>query len=460
MNSYNRKIFFWIFGVFLSMIVFLSIEFTNLFINIKQTTGLSLLISLIIIVLFFVIGLISELINYPLKYLLKSKKNLDVGEFSKDIEEYKINSDLKLFSKNLRKTLDYIVKKNYSKEAVDIFRDFVGFDDKVIDDILHHTKKLRKIKIIYWSLGIFLSLLNIFITLKYPLFEFLRITWYVPYAISITIFMLFFIEGMLVIRIPTSFYLNILKAQGQTSKKRKEEINNMKKSLKKVSEKQNKSLDNIVNSISYMLNLNVSENKIIDYLKKEGVKEETSKKLIEKSKQKNKKLSQKEASPLLLKLFLSNIQDEFKSLKEVYSQISTINEKIGTIEEEQKKIKSFVEKEMSREEVKEKISHSQKKNQNIQNKKFVVEPYTEDKKYNEYLEMVYSTIKPYTKIYTKTQIESFLISNNVDLSVIRDLMDLFKKRKVLFSNTKKSMSSQFVFFVNNVYDTFKKKENN
>lgn len=459
MSGYNRKIFFWIFGTVFSIVVYLLIEFTNLFLNIKQNTGFSLIISLIIIALFFVVGLISELINYPLKYLFKSKKKININEFSKDVEDFKRNKEISFFSKNLRRTLDYVVKQNFSKESINIFKDFVGFDDKTINEIIIHTKRLRRIKITYWSIGILLSLLNILITLRHPLFEFLRITWYIPYAVSITIFLLFFIEGILVIRIPTSFYLNILKSQEKRTEKKQTKINQMKEHLKKASEKHEKSLENIVNSISYMLDLKIDENKIITYLEKEGIDKSASKKLIETSKEKQKKINANE-SPLLLKLFLSNIHDEFKSLKEVYSQISTINQKLTTIEDEQKKIKRFVEKEITKKDFKENLSISESKEKQNINKKLKIESYTEDKKYNEYLEMIYSTVKPYTKIYTKSQIESFLISNNVDFSVIQDLMNLFKKRKVIFSNSKQSVGTQFVFFVNNIYDTFKKKENN
>jgi len=461
MTLVSRKLFFWIFGVVFSLVTYLLIENTTLFVSIQENTGYSLIISLVIIVLFFVLGLLLEMIDYPLKYLFKSKKNINLNNFSEELEKNKKDQELKIFSKNLRKTLDFIVKQNYSDKSLNILREFVGFDEESVQNIIKHTKTQRKIKIVYWSLGIVLSTINIFFVTAHPAFEFLRTTWFVPYAISLTIFLLFFVEGILVIRMPSAFYLNILNINRDNLKKNKKQVNEMINQKQKLSEQKDKALDNVLNSLSYMLNMNISKEKIIEHLEKEGIDPKLSEQLIESAKNKNKKIDANK-TPLLLKLFLSNVHDEFKSLKEMYSQIKELSEGVGEIEKKQKKLSVLLNE--NAEDLKQ-LEKQQKQLKNMVGNKSTIKDKKISKKINieapeeknKYVETIFETIKPYTKIYTKNQIESFLISNNVDIGAIQDVFYLCQKRNISFAKDKKSLGTQFVFFVNNIYDTFNKK---
>ncbi len=469
MNPTTRKMFFWVFGLFFSLATYIFIEKTTFFIGLKENIGVSLIISLVIIILFFIIGLFSEMIDIPIKYLFISKKKINLSRFSKEVEHSKKSQELKIFSKNLRKTLDYIVKQNYSKESIDLLKTYVGFDNETVKAIIFNTKRLRKIKMFYWIIGFSLAIVNLVLSLSLPFFDFIRVTWYVPYGISLTLFLLFFIEGCLVTRVPCSFYLDILKAHKKKLKTTKNKLKRTKKKKKKVETKKQNSLENIINSLSYMLSLNIDLNKIYKFLEKEGVDKQTAKQLIETSKLRQKKVASKE-SPLLLKLFLSNIHDELISLKQIYSQISNIEGKIQDIEQNQLALKKLIENKknnlktnqaryVSKDTQKDFTKTLETKTSKVPitpNYQYLSSKNKEKETEDPKIRMIYETIKPYAEIYTKEQIESFLIGNNIDLTIVEDVMEMFKKERTSFSENKKTIGTQFVFFVNNIYDTLKK----
>jgi len=87
-----------------------------------------------------------------------------------------------------------------------------------------------------------------------------------------------------------------------------------------------------------------------------------------------------------------------------------------------------------------------------------IESKKEKEKYEKYMKQIrflFEFLKPYAKKYTKSQLESFLVSQEYNPEIITDVMNEFKKEGVDFVSTE-NLQTKVVNFINDIYSVFSK----
>jgi hypothetical protein len=490
MSSTNKKGIFWLIGLIISLVLYILIKTQPIFSFLNDLLWLPLAIILIIIVLFLIIGqLISRV---PIEFLIRSKK-LKFNDIEKKVNLIYKKEDIDNFSKNLRNIFNYISKENYSKESIKIFSDFVGLDKKTTNNLLQNSKKLKFVKLIYWIIGFILCILNYVLIVYLPYFEFLENIWFLPYSISLIIFILFFAEGLFAVRMPASFYLNILDISRNKYLENQKEIINKSDILKDYKTQQKVAITRIKNTIAYLKKMNIKDEDIEKLLNKEGFSKNTSKELIKYSLEKMSQISKlpNTSSDKVLELFLSKIHEEFISLKDIYEQLNKINVEIYDIKKNQSQLKSFTSKSTSNNKVKTVVNNNSDDNDidvkkkdssfkkvknkilinkakalinkdktlNVDDKKVLeknLEAVPNSNKYSSLIDFLFNLLKPYVSKYTKKEIYSFLLSEQYATYIIDDVITKFKDNKISFAAKSRPLSEKFVYFVNNMYNKISK----
>ncbi|HOW29271.1 MAG TPA: hypothetical protein PK685_01160 [archaeon] len=431
-----RKMFFWIFGLLFSIaIYFLLQKFSS------NPTWVTLAISLIVIFLFYIVGEILAHISGIYFYLLNNKNSKELLEIARQEEEkQKIHEVVK----KLKNTMSFVISQNYSEESIKMLNEYVGINSEETYKLIEITKKLIKVKWTYWLFGLMFSIMNVFLIFFVDYFSFLRYPIYVPILINIIIFVLFYIEGLLVMRLPDNFYLKILNLK---QKKVKEKTIKKKEILET---KQKMSVESIKTAIRYLLKIKVPKDKIITIITNQGFSKKAAEEIMMQitDDQINTlaKLPEKKGSALE-KVFVSKIYEEFMKLKEVNQEINSIKENLSKVEDRQKEIEQNLkslksEKPIIGNENTEKYFEKPKITNQIKAEKGF--------KFSKDVYFLYNLILPQAAKYKKEDIQSFLLYQNYSLETVEDLMELFKQNNVKFKE--KDSENKIISFINRLFD--------
>ena len=121
---------------------------------------------------------------------------------------------------------------------------------------------------------IILSSLNMVLIYSLDIFVFLRTPMIIPVTVSLVIYMLFFVEGFLILRLPKHVYLDVLKITEKSKEERKYALEKNKEELNKKESIQKKSIQNIRNTIKYLIEIGANRDWILDLLVSNGFSKE------------------------------------------------------------------------------------------------------------------------------------------------------------------------------------------
>lgn len=429
----KRKLFFWIFGLIFAAVVYFFLQ--------KYTSNslyIILSVSLVIILLFFIIGEILSHISNVYFYLLNKNSKKAIEQAKLDEKDQKI----KEIVKKLKNTIKYTVSQNYSEDSIKMLNEYVGINYEDTKKLIFLTKRLTKIKWIYWLSGLFFSIANVFLIFYIDFFIFLRSPFYLPIFLNIIIFLLFYVVGILITRLPDKFYLEIINLKEEKIKKsfsKKKEIYEF---------KQKESIENINKIIEYLIKLKISENEIINIITQQGFSKKTAEEIVfEVSKKKVEEINVKKNSSTE-KLLLSKMYEEFKKLKEINTEIATIKETLLAVEGKQKEI------ELNLKQFKNTKSSYDYDSENIivekNNKKTKTPAHEKGYVFSEEVLFLYNLISPQATKYRKKEVESFLLYQNYSLETISDLMELFKQKKINFKESQED--NKIISFINRFFE--------
>jgi len=208
--QHNRKIFFWLFGlIFAILLYFILSKYSN------NPSYIVLSISLIIILLFFIIGEILSSFSGFCIYCLKSKSSEEILDFAK--KEYTKERKREIINR-IKCAINTAISQNYSTESIKQLNKHMGLNVEETNKLITLTKRLITIKWVYWILGLCFSILNVFLIFYVDFFSFLRFPIYVPLGTNLVIFLLFYIEGILVMKVPENVYFKILNIKKKNKK--------------------------------------------------------------------------------------------------------------------------------------------------------------------------------------------------------------------------------------------------
>jgi len=457
----NKKLFYWVFGIIFSGIVYLLIHNLSFFSQIKDIWYMELALPLTIIFLFFVIGCLISKIPKTSYLLLEKKEKTKFADIENIVNSENSSEEINKLIATIKKLVNFIIKEKYSKESIKTFVEYLGIDPDAAQKIVLHIKKLRVIRRVYWAFGIILSIFIYFLIMFIPGFHFLKGT-ILPIAISLVVLLLFFIEGFLIIRLPQSFYLNLLGIKDI------KQINQQKQLITQKTKRQEEHIKNIKNTIRYLLKIKTDSEFIKKLLIENGFSKQVAENIltniikeneIEKISSDKSKLPAT-ANEKITKLFLSKIHEEFLSLKEVYGQINEINKKIDVLEKRQKKINFNRGDSSNKSELSGANILNDPKIPNSKQFNLLLESEEEQEKFEKYMKQIrflFEFLKPYAKKYTKNQLESFLVSQEYKPEIISDVMNEFKKEGIEFINNQ-NIQTKVVNFINNIYYGISKKK--
>lgn len=431
-----RKIFFWVFGLIFSIVIYFLLQrYSN------NPTHVVLAISLVVIFLFYIVGEILSHISDIYFYLLNNKNPKELVELVRQEEEkQKIHEIIT----KLKSTMAFVVSQNYSEESIRMLNEHVGINSEETYKLIEITKKLIKVKWTYWLFGLLFSIINIFLIFYIDYFSFLRTPAFIPILINIVIFFLFYIEGLLVMRLPDSFYLKILDLGQEKIKheaiKKKEILEN----------KQKISVEGIKTSIKYLLKIKVPKEKIINIVINLGFSKKTAEEILmqitEEQINKLSKLPEKKGSAIE-KIFVSKIYEEFMKLKEVNQEINAIKENLSKVEDRQKEIETNLKSLKS-----DKLSFEPENEYKYFEKPKISNQIKVEKgfKFSKDVYFLYNLILPQATKYRKEDIQSFLLYQNYSLEVVEDLMELFKQNNVKFKEY--DPENKIISFINKIFE--------
>jgi len=443
--QHNRKIFFWLFGlIFAILLYFILSKYSD------NDSYIVLSISLIIILLFFIIGEILSSFSGFCIYCLKSKSSEEILDFAK--KEYTKERKREIINR-IKCAINTAISQNYSTESIKQLNKHMGLNVEETNKLITLTKRLITIKWVYWILGLCFSILNVFLIFYVDFFSFLRFPIYVPLGTNLVIFLLFYIEGILVMKVPENVYFKILNIQEE---KQKDNIPEIKTKEKKttIKEKQKETIESIKTSIGYLLKMNVPKEMLESILIEQGFSIEVSKQIILDLESnvsiKEKKLPVKRHGATE-KLFLNKIYKDFSNLKSISSELSEIKENMNKLSEKQKEIEDSLNKLNQMEKrITQQSNLNENKNFNQVNSKSIVKP-SKDKnyKFSEDVNFLYNLIKPQASKYKKEDVQSFLLYQNYSIEVVDDLMEQFKQNNVKFKEDKEE--NKIISFINNTF---------
>jgi len=284
----------------------------------------------------------------------------------------------------------------------------------------------------------------IFLIFYIDYFSFLRTPAFIPILINIVIFFLFYIEGLLVMRLPDSFYLKILDLRQEKIKykaiKKKEILEN----------KQKMSVEGIKTSIKYLLKIKVPKEKIVNIVTNLGFSKKTAEEILmqitEEQINKLSKLPEKKGSAIE-KIFVSKIYEEFMKLKEVNQEINAIKENLSKVEDRQKEIETNLKSLKS-----DKLSFEPENEYKYFEKSKISNQIKVEKgfKFSKDVYFLYNLILPQATKYRKEDIQSFLLYQNYSLETVEDLMELFKQNNVKFKEY--DPENKIISFINKIFE--------
>ncbi len=447
------KVIFWIFGTIFTGIIYYLIMNVSFLSYIKEIHLLPLIIVLILLIFFFLIGIFSSKIPIFWYSIFKKK---DLKESLTKIELKRKEEEVNRLVKKLKKSIDALSKKEYSEASINYFIKNIGLTEEHAKQIIKNIRQLRRLKTLSVFLGLFLSVILYFIVTNLDIFS--HIPKIIVLISSIVIFLLFILEGFLITRMPIEFYLNLINLNKETLLNTQKEFSSKSDLLKEFDSKQKNLLDNIKNATKFLLTQNVDKKSIFNYFKKFDVNEETINNFIKISE--NEILKENESKNILnsesnaiIKLTLSQIQENFQKINEIYQKVSSLQKEVSEISERQKKLETLPKIDVSKE-IKN-IGKTKFKNLKQFSSKKINS--VEDEEYEKLISYIYHLFLPQVNTFSQNDLFSTLVYSGYPYEVIEDVISRFKKKGVVFGKDKKySFSERIINKINNFYDYFSK----
>jgi len=456
-NLYSN--FFLLFGLGFTVLIYFGIKFIPV-LQYLNKNYLYLFICLILLVLFLVIALFSKKLSFLcIKLRLCLNKNKNITELSNEISVQKSKDDISKFVSKFRQVINTFAIKKYSNESIGSLMNSVGLDKTSADNVVKLVKKNRKIRKLIYILGLIVSITLYFLMVYSPLNKFIANS-YIPLLIAFVIFMLFSLESILVTKMPDSFYIKLM----NINQDKIIELNNkmlfQTKELENTKKEVSKTLENLNQVISYLLDSGITKSDIVEILKKYGLNEVVANDFVSKTESQANLNKSKKVPALknILKLSLTKIHEDFLSLKELYSKIETLNSQVTNLSEKQTKLESIVKQKENQvsndktEIIKNKIKYPLPKKVPNYNK-FSIE---NDDKYQEMLDDLYYLLYPYAQNNTMDKFISIMVSTGYSYELATDLSEKFEKNNIF--KKKKVFLDILVDFVNGTYEKISTKK--
>ena len=468
MNDINskNKMFFWIFGIIFAILVFISINIFPQFNYIQENIVLTLLIILIVLILFFIIGLFSsKLPRFFYSFLFR--KQDDFENIKDEVKRIETEKDLNDLVKRLKFVIKTISFNKYSKEAVNSLISIVGLDSNQAEKVYRNVLLLKRLKLFCITIGLIFSIVLYFLIINFNLFNFINQNIILTFGVCFVVFMLFFLEGILITRLPDSFYLSLININKEKIINNRNNLNYKNTVLKKYEDEQKQNVLEIKHTIKYLLKEGIHKDWIKKVLQNYGLKdkiidvfitEAEKENLNEKNNfiKKNDNVSEK-IKLATLKLSLAKVHENFISLKDIYSKISNIQKDLDTISSKQKSLEKMSSSDISKDFDKFIKNTTDIKKEDLQKRIPKLNINFKDKsKYKEYVTFLYNLILPHVSKYSEKELISIFLYEGYDYELIDDVIFKLKKNNVHFGKEKKSDTSKIVTFLNNFYEKFKR----
>ncbi|MDD3178299.1 MAG: hypothetical protein PHR26_02150 [Candidatus ainarchaeum sp.] len=465
-NSKN-KIFFWIFGIIFSLIIFISINIFPKLNYIKNNIVLTLFIILIILILFFIIGLFSSKLP-TFFYSFLFKKSTDFENIKDEVKKIETEKDLNDLVNRLKVVIKTISSNKYSKKAVDSLISVIGLDTYQAEKVYRNIFLLKRLKFLCILIGFIFSVVLYILLNNLDFFNFINHNFILIFGICFVVFILFFLEGILITRLPDSFYLSLININKDILINNRNNINYKNIILKKFEDKQKQNILEIKHTIKYLLKQGIHIDWIKKILKNYGLQDKIIDVFIDEAKNEilseNNNFIKKDINIsdkikfATLKLSLAKVHENFVNLKDIYSKISVIQKDLDLISKKQESLEKITSSNISKDFNDFIKKTNEIKKDDLKNRIPKMNINFKDKsKYKDYVTFLYNLILPHVSKYSEKELISIFLYEGYDYELIDDVIFKFKKNKIVFGKDKLSKSPKIIDFLNNFYEKVKKK---
>jgi|GEM_PF-3579913 len=460
-NKTNSKILFWIFGIVFSVVLYFVLTSVNVFLYISQTVWLPIFIILIVLILFFVIGNFSSKIpSFFFCSLFNKKQNL--SKLKEIIAKKESQEDIDLLVKRIKSIFNSISASKYSEESIVVLINLIGVDKEHAQNIVKNIVRLRALKRTCWILGIILFIIIYILIIRLPIFSFITVIPVLPFAVAFTVLLLFVLEGILITRMPESFYLDLVKINKHKIIDNKIKLTTSSKDITNYQEKQKQDIQEIKQTLRYLLKQHDLNKKWIEkILTNYNISEKVAKQFIDEI---SNEISNKEkvvpksskAQEATIKLSLAKIHENFMNLKSIYNKLSLIQKDISSLSDRQKELETVSKSKI----MKDLKDYSKKEiNKSIKTKLTKFKSKMENEKNTSYYKMIvylYNLVLPNVSKYSEKSLFGLLISDGLSYEVTSDVIKKLKDNNIMFGKRNIKLQEVVVNKVNSIYDKFSK----
>lgn len=476
----TKKVFLWLFGIAFGGVTYLLLKGNYLF-DVSNYPYIPLTVCLIIFILFFTIGIfVSKISNI---FYLSLAKTKDLSQVEKVVLDEQKQKRLKKLIKNLKRILNYVLYKNYSPESVKVLSEYIGMDRDSTEKMVVVLRKTTTIRFIYWIVGIFLSSLNLILIYSLDMFQGLRQPMIIPISISLIIYLLFFIEGFLILKLPQKIYLDILNITEKSKEERQQALEKKRSELTEKESLQKRSIQNIRNTIKYLIEIGSNRDWILDLLISNGfsraVAEDIMFQIIKENMKENEfksKFKELKETNKTQELFIKKMHEDFENLRAVYQEVNSLKDYVYTLEDKEEKLDKFTNKKVE-------YTTLDKRTQPVDTRVSVINEIknradyanlqpAETKMYrrltarqaqdelpkniesDKQINFLYVLISPYAKRYTREELQSMMLSLGYSVAIIDDVLILLEQNGTEF----KKVDNGLIPFVEKVVDGVTKKK--
>ena len=256
-------------------------------------------------------------------------------------------------------------------------------------------------------------------------------------------------------------------------KKYKQDVYKNTQAIKRFQKLQKQNVIEIKNTVKYLLKQNVKKSWIENVLKNYSIDSKVAKDLINtasseiKESEVNKTIDSDKLQDATIKLSLAKIQENFMTLKELYSKIQLLQKNVEEISKKQSVLEKVYNKEKAKVSIKELEDRKNltkfKKEGKVLKKKLDKKNFpkinvkvTDKDTYKKYIDFMYHIIQPHISKYTKQELYAILLSEGYKYEFVDDVIQKLEDNKIKFKETSSSKFS-FVDLINKLYSKFSKK---
>ena len=470
----NSKIFFWGFGIIFSLIVYYCITSIPFFSYLNQAVWLPLFISLIIILLFFIIGNFSKKVPFYYLSLLFNKKKTNLKKISLKIDQKETEDDIDTLVYKLKKIFNIINSYGYSKESALFLINSIGISKKSAENIISELKKLKNLKRTSIFLGILIAIIVFILINNLNFLLFLKTNIILKITIPFVIFLLFYLEGILITRLPQSFYLKLINFNKKNIIENKKYLLEKYDHINKIKDIEKKDIAIIKQTIKYLLKEGLKkewiEKVIQNYGFSKNVSDEFISQSVEELKELPKNIKDIKVGTAALKLSLAKIEESFTDLKQIYIKLSELQNIVDDLSKRQKELESISKEKISKQLKNYNIGLKKSKSSKNKNKNIInedkpllsinlkdLEKLKGEPEKNEIVDFLYNLVLPHINNYSEKELVSLLLYKGYAYELVEDLILKIKNNKIKFGKQDKKVQEVIINKINLIYNLFSKK---